>query len=126
MTSNQRRYIVGSLDDLPPGSMRLVPVGKFGVGVYNVAGELYALTNYCPHRGGPLCTGKVIGWAEPGTNPWEIRMTRPGEIVRCPWHQWEFEIKSGSAIVYQGTQRPYSIRMYPVTVDHGQVVLEGV
>ena len=124
--SAERRYVVGRVEDLPPGAMKLVPVGKFGVGVYNVNGDLYALTNYCPHRGGPLCTGRVIGWAEPGDNPWEIRWTREGEIVRCPWHQWEFEISTGSAIVYQDTRRPYSIRMYPVVVEDGEIVLEDV
>ena len=120
------RYVVGNLDELPPGTMKLVPVGKFGVGVYNVGGELFALTNYCPHRGGPLCQGQVIGWAAQGERPWEIRWTRPGEILRCPWHQWEFEIKSGSAVIYQESKRPYSIRMYPVKVEGGEVVLEGV
>jgi len=120
------RYVVGNLDELPPGTMKLVPVGKFGVGVYNVGGQLFALTNYCPHRGGPLCQGQVIGWAEQGERPWEIRWTRHGEILRCPWHQWEFEIKSGSAVIYQESKRPYSIRMYPVKVEGGEVVLEGV
>ena len=120
------RYVVGKLDELPPGTMKHVPVGKFGVGVYNVGGSFYALTNYCPHRGGPLCSGRVIGWAEEGNNPWEVRLTREGEIVRCPWHQWEFDIATGSAVVYQGTKRPYSIRMYPVTVEDDEVVLEGV
>jgi nitrite reductase (NADH) small subunit len=120
------RYVVGKLAELPPGSMKLVPVGKFGVGVYNVGGEFYALTNYCPHRGGPLCAGRLIGWAVEGDQPWEVIWTREGEIVRCPWHQWEFDIATGSAIVYQGTQRPYSIRMYPVRVEDDEVVLEGV
>jgi nitrite reductase/ring-hydroxylating ferredoxin subunit len=120
------RYVVGKLADLPPGTMKLVPVGKFGVGVYNVGGKFYALTNYCPHRGGPLCTGRMVGWAEPGEHPWEITWSREGEILRCPWHQWEFDIVTGRAIVYQGTKRPYSIRMYPVEVDHGEVVLQEV
>ena len=123
---SDRRFVVGKVDELPPGAMKLVPVGKFGVGVYNVDGEYYALTNYCPHRGGPLCRGKVIGWAEPGSEPWEVAWTREGEILRCPWHQWEFEIKTGSALIYQETQRPYSIRMYPVRVEDGEIVLEGV
>jgi nitrite reductase/ring-hydroxylating ferredoxin subunit len=120
------RYVVGRLDELPPGTMKQVSVGKFGVGVYNVGGSIYALTNYCPHRGGPLCSGRVIGWAVEGENPWEVTVMREGEIVRCPWHQWEFDIATGSALVYEGTKRPYSIRMYPVSVEDGQIMLEGV
>ena len=32
-----------------------------GVGVYNVNGTFYAIANYCPHEGGPLCSGRVRG-----------------------------------------------------------------
>jgi nitrite reductase/ring-hydroxylating ferredoxin subunit len=52
----QRRRVCG-VEELPPGTMKLVAAGKFGVGVYNVGGELYAIANYCAHEGAPLCTG---------------------------------------------------------------------
>ena len=119
-------HVVCPLNDLPPGTMKLVPVGKFGVGVYNVDGNLYALANFCAHRGGPVCLGKTIGWAEPGDNHWEVRVVREGEFLRCPWHQWEYEIETGSAVVYKDTKRPYSLRTYPVRVEDGNIVLEGV
>jgi nitrite reductase/ring-hydroxylating ferredoxin subunit len=120
------RYVVARAEDLPPGSSRLVPVGKFGVGVYNVGGDYYALTNFCPHRGGPLCRGRTTGWAAPGERPWEFAWTREGEILRCPWHQWEFDIATGAAIAVHTGSRRYSIRTYPVRVENGMVVLEGV
>jgi nitrite reductase (NADH) small subunit len=46
----------------------------------NVNGELSALDNRCPHRGGPLGQG----WLE-------------GESVVCPWHSWTFNLKTGEA-----------------------------
>lgn len=121
-----RRFVVGPAADIPPGSHTVVPVGKFGVGVYNVNGEYFAITNYCPHRGGPLCEGQMIGWAAPGEQPWQIEWTRPGEILRCPWHQWEFDLSTGSAMVYNQSTRGYSIRTYPVLIEDGMVVLEGI
>ena len=120
------RFVVGPLAELPPGACKLVPVGKFGVGIFNIHGQLYALTNYCPHRGGPLCLGGLHGVAEPGERPWEISWIRDGEILRCPWHQWEFDVATGSALAHEGTARPYSIRMYPVKVEDETVILEGV
>ena len=59
-----RRRPVCAIEDLPPGSMRLVEAGKFGVGVYNIAGALYAIANYCSHEGAPLCAGYVGGTNE--------------------------------------------------------------
>ena len=58
------RRLVCSLDELPPGGMKLVDVGKFGVGVYNVRGALYAIVNYCSHEGAPLCLGLIGGTNE--------------------------------------------------------------
>ena len=37
-----REHIVCPVEELPPGSMKLIPVGKFGVGVFNVDGDLFA------------------------------------------------------------------------------------
>ena len=72
-----KRRFVCSLDELPPGAMKLVDVGKFGVGVYNVQGSLHAIVNYCSHEGAPLCLG-YIG----GTN--EVDPERAGRAAAHP------------------------------------------
>ena len=77
----QRRPVC-AIEDLPPGSMKLVQAGKFGVGVYNVDGSLYAIANYCSHEGAPLCAGYVRGTTEfsPQT-PGQVRYVREGRIA---------------------------------------------
>lgn len=112
--------VVCRVSELPPGERILVPVGKFGVGVFNVNGTFRALTNYCPHEGGPLCIGPVRGVtkvdeSEIGGVAW----TRDGEVVKCPWHAWEFDIASGTTL----TKPERSIRTYPVEVIDDMVVL---
>ena len=114
--------IVGRVEDLPPGCVTIVPRGKFGIGVYNVGGRFYALTNYCLHRGAPLCRGQVCGVVVAGDRPYESRMERFGEFLRCPWHGWEFEIATGRAVAYPEK----AIRSYPVRVEDGNVILEGL
>ena len=52
-----REHVVATVDEIPPGTHKLVPIGRHGVGVYNVNGTFYAIANYCPHEGGPLCSG---------------------------------------------------------------------
>ena len=109
------------VEDLPPGTVKIVPVGKFGIGVFNVDGRYYGLANYCPHRGGPLCLGRVTGLVEAGVAPYQITWSRVGQFVRCPWHGMEFEIATGRSIVLPAM----AVRSYPVKVKDGFVMIEG-
>jgi nitrite reductase (NADH) small subunit len=120
LAKDGRDYVVCRVDELPPGSMRLAPIGKFGVGVYNIDGQYYAITNYCPHQGGPLCLGRVQGTsAAPAVGAGAAAYVMDGMVLRCPWHQWEFDITTGSTIT-----RPHRrIRSYPVRTEHGCVVV---
>ncbi|MBI0374790.1 Rieske 2Fe-2S domain-containing protein [Streptomyces albiflaviniger] len=117
------RYVVGPAADLPPGSSTVVYPDrvKSGIGVFNVDGEFYALKNTCPHMGGPLCQGTVRGTSAaevtPDKQP-EVRWERTGEIVSCPWHHWEFEIKTGRTI-FASRQK---VRGYPVSVVPADVL----
>src|SRR5690242_20250361 len=56
-----REHIVATIAEIPSGTYKLVPIGRHGVGVYNVNGTFYAIANYCPHEGGPLCAGRTRG-----------------------------------------------------------------
>src|SRR5919107_1421751 len=55
------RFVVGKADEIPPGSRKIVRVAGRSIGVFNVAGEYYAIRNRCPHQGAPLCEGKLWG-----------------------------------------------------------------
>lgn len=115
-----RDFVVCREEDLPPGAMVLAPIGKFGVGVYNIAGNLYALTNYCPHMGGPLCLGPIRGTTVARADaPGEVGYVLEDRVVRCPWHLWEFNITTGKTIA----QPQKGIRTYPVRVDGGEVIV---
>jgi nitrite reductase/ring-hydroxylating ferredoxin subunit len=115
-----RRHRVCPIEDLPPGTMQLVQAGKFGVGVYNIDGSLHAISNYCAHEGGPLCFGLVGGTNEPDADsPGRLRRVREGRIVRCPWHQWEFDITTGRAVADPRKR----VRTYRVDVTDGEVYL---
>jgi nitrite reductase/ring-hydroxylating ferredoxin subunit len=115
-----QRLAVCAIDELPPGTMKLVPVGKFGVGVYNIGGSLYAIANYCSHEGAPLCAGFVGGANEFDPHaPGLLRRDREGQIVRCPWHQWEFDITTGQSLANPRKR----VRTYEVDVKDGEVYL---
>ena len=52
-----RTVRVAAADEIPPGERKIVEIGGRSIGVFNVAGEYFALRNRCPHQGGPLCEG---------------------------------------------------------------------
>jgi nitrite reductase (NADH) small subunit len=79
----------------------------FGAGralcIVNLNGEIYALDNICPHWGGPLGRGRI----ENGR-------------LRCPWHGWEFDPRTGE------TPRKAGVRVttFPVKIQGEDVLVE--
>jgi 3-phenylpropionate/trans-cinnamate dioxygenase ferredoxin subunit len=80
--------------------------------VFNVGGRFYGLANRCPHMGAPVCKGLLTGTAVSDA-PYSSTWVREGEILRCPWHAWEFDIATGETI----TTPVRKIQAFPVEVD---------
>lgn len=105
-------HYIGLQSEFPENERKLVEVNGRSVGVFRLKGEMYAVLNFCPHQGAPLCQGYVRPWVTaPAAG--EFDYDREGEILRCPWHQWEFDIKTGCMVI-DGKVRT---RTYEVTVE---------
>ena len=107
------KHVVCSVSDLPPGDVEIIDVDGVEIGVFNVDGEFYALHNLCPHRGAPLCEGRITGVMR-GPEPGKLEMERRGEIIRCPWHGYEFDITDGEFIIESSKIRSMT---YDVSVE---------
>jgi nitrite reductase (NADH) small subunit len=114
----RRRHVVCAASEIPPGGRRIVQLDGRSIGVFNVGGRFHALHNGCPHKGGPLCEGRICGTTLP-TDDYTFAYGREGEIVRCAWHGWEFEIATGRALADPSVRA----RTYPVSVEDGAVVV---
>ncbi|MEM7130743.1 MAG: Rieske (2Fe-2S) protein [Chloroflexota bacterium] len=117
------RFIVGPVEELPPGSRKIVRVAGREIGIFNVGGEFFALRNVCPHMGAPICRGRTrpyVSWDESaGTTPDQIAFHREGEILKCPWHLWEFDLRTGQSMHDETLQ----VRTYNVTQEGQTIVL---
>lgn len=109
-------YYVADEGEIEEGKRILVEVEGRSIGVYRVGGQLFALHNRCPHEGAPLCKGPICGTTLPSL-VYEYEYGRKGELVRCPWHGWEFEIKTGKSVFSEKVRT----RSYKVQVDEGKV-----
>jgi nitrite reductase/ring-hydroxylating ferredoxin subunit len=112
------RYVVATVEELPPGTRKIVEVAGRQIGVFNIKGEYFALRNRCPHQGGPLCEGRLAGFLESPV-PGEITYTRAGEVLRCPWHSWEYDIRTGQSWFNPGQVR---VRAYEVALAPGDAL----
>ena len=91
---------VANTNDLKPGENKVVDVNGNEVGLFNVDGEFFAISNTCPHRGGPLGEGML-----------------EGSVVTCPHHGWQFDVKSGQNARMPGPNVP----CYKVKVEGNDV-----
>ncbi len=116
----KQKLPVGAVADFPVGAFRLITVGEREIGVIRLPnGEIHAMRNRCPHKAAPICRGLVGGTALPSA-PGQLIYGRDGEVVACPWHGFEYDIRSGEEL-YQA--KPTRLRKYPVDIEDGQVVL---
>jgi nitrite reductase/ring-hydroxylating ferredoxin subunit len=100
------------------GERLLVDLAGHRVGVFRLDGGFFALADRCPHRGAPLCSSGEVVSAVEGVGD-DRRVTRPGALVRCPWHKWDFDIASGRCEV----DARLRVRRYPVRIEGDELVV---
>jgi len=87
---------VASVSELARGSGKAIEVMGKTIALFNVDGTIYATDNTCLHQGGPLGEGELMG-----------------EVVICPWHQWEYNVRTGEMVGNSSVK----IVTYPVQVE---------
>jgi nitrite reductase/ring-hydroxylating ferredoxin subunit/multimeric flavodoxin WrbA len=95
-----------SVKNLPPGSHTAISINGKEVLLFNIDGEISAIGNICLHKGGPLSEGKV-------------EKKYDGWYVTCPWHGWEYNVKTGAAPPGFYDQQAY----YDTLVKDGKIFI---
>ena len=90
------------VESLPPGRGTVVVLNRNEYAVFNVGGNYYCIDNACPHRDGPLGEGDL-----------------EGETIYCPWHFWEFNVKTG-----KGQYPGCNLTTYPCKIEGDTVLVE--
>ena len=93
-------HAAAKASELSPDSGRTLDVGGKKLALFNVSGKFYALDNTCPHRGCPLGEGHL-----------------ENSVVRCPWHAWEFDVKTGACLNAEHVKQ----NCYETKVERGEV-----
>jgi len=80
---------VAAVSEVEPGKVKQITVNGKTLALCNVGGTFYALDNVCLHRGGPLGEGSL-----------------DGDKVECPWHGWQYDVKTGAIAMDPGMKVP--------------------
>jgi nitrite reductase (NADH) small subunit len=103
MTPTAIRIPLCTLDEIPVGLGRAFDVGGRTLAVFRGRdGRVFAVEGTCPHKGGPLADGMLIG-----------------EQVVCPLHAFRFHGESGEC----DQSNVCGIETYPVEVRNTTVFL---
>jgi nitrite reductase [NAD(P)H] small subunit len=95
---------IGTIEDVPLRGARLLKTRVGCIAVFRTGeSEIFATSNTCPHKGGPLSEGIIHG-----------------QSVTCPLHNWVFDLNTGKA---QGADAG-QIETYPVRLEDGRILID--
>ena len=94
---------VGKVDEMAPGAMRAVTVGRHAVAIANVDGVLYAFDDACTHQGCSLADGDL-----------------DGTTVTCACHGSEFDVRTGEVLEGPADE---PVATYAVTLEGDEVMI---
>jgi nitrite reductase/ring-hydroxylating ferredoxin subunit len=91
---------VARVDEVEPGTVRMVRAGEQEVALARVGDEFYATQPACLHLQGPLGEGRLAG-----------------HVLTCPWHGWQYDVRTGE----NEFDRAIQLETYDVRVEGGEV-----
>lgn len=117
----ETEYRVAATDELVEGERLIIDVAGQTIGLFRVDGAAYAYRNVCPHQGGPACQGRLISRVREtlDTDKRSLGMTFDDSDphVVCPWHGFEFSIKSGHHV----TNPNFRLQPFPIEERDGSI-----
>lgn len=97
------KVTVANTKDVAPGTGTVAEINGKSLAVFNVDGTFHVIDNTCVHRGGPLGEGDL-----------------DGEVVTCPWHGWEYNVKTGVSV----NNPAACVASYPVVVEGDDIKVD--
>jgi nitrite reductase (NADH) small subunit len=110
---------LGTTEELRSEGCRIVEVDGRPIGVISVGDDFFAIHDRCPHMGASMCAGSLGGTLLP-SDPTELVYGLDDQVIRCPWHGWEFDLGTGRSLL---EPKRVGVKTYRVTQEDGEVVL---
>lgn len=92
------KYYFAEIEDIPHNKFLIKEIKGISMGAICIDDEYHVIMNYCPHQGAEICRGKVSGTTVSKEESQKIAYCLKGQVLTCPWHGWEFNIKNGESL----------------------------
>jgi nitrite reductase/ring-hydroxylating ferredoxin subunit len=110
--------VVCAAGELEPGAMAAARLGTMPIVVIRTSdGELHGLEDRCLHQGARLSRGRLLPAAE-DDSVGRHRLEDAREVVKCPWHGNEYDVRTGCAVF----DRRLALRRVRVVERNGLVL----
>ncbi len=120
-TAAPPREAVCRSEDVARGALTAVMLGRAKLVLTRLRdGSVRAVAARCPHHGADLSFGQATALIE-SDRPGEMRCSRAGEILRCPWHGFEFDLASGDPVAPPPPGTRMRLRFFPVEERDGEI-----
>ena len=117
------RQVVCRVDEVVEGRLIPVALGRGKALLTRLSdGTIRAFGARCPHQGADLEAGCVVRFVD-GDRPGMVRVEDGREVVRCPWHGFEYFAETGEAAVPSPAHQRLRLRMYAVEIVDDDVVI---
>jgi nitrite reductase/ring-hydroxylating ferredoxin subunit len=94
--------VAAKTSEIGENQVKVVEVEGKPVALFRVQGKFYAVSHTCAHAGGPLGEGYLSD-----------------HIVTCPWHSWQYDIRTGKSTTVEGAKVP----VYQVKVEKDTILV---
>lgn len=116
---SQNRIVLFPSEQLRPGVRKLVSLDQLEIAIINVDENIYAFRNECPHQGISMIYGPITG-SMVTSNPQEYVYGLDDQLIKCPLHGWEFDLKTGRSLF---SPSQVSLLTYDVRKEENDIVL---
>ena len=116
-----QKHVVARVEEVVPGKPLVRQVKGRQIGIFNLGGEYYALSTAARTRA-PICAKGRMTHLVQAERAGEFEVSRPGEFIKCPWHGWEFDIRTGQSWCDPNSMY---VRQFGVKVEPGETLVKG-
>jgi nitrite reductase (NADH) small subunit len=112
-------HAIGRVEDIRRERCRRVDADGRRIAVLSVGDGFFAVRDRCPHKGASLCDG-TVGGTFVASAPQQYLYGKENQVLRCPWHGWEFDLETGRSLLEPDS---VGVKVYRVTVADDTVIL---
>ncbi|PEJ57630.1 MULTISPECIES: Rieske 2Fe-2S domain-containing protein [unclassified Bacillus (in: firmicutes)] len=116
------KFAVAKINDMNPGEIKEITVNGKKLLLCCMKDSTYkVLSALCPHEGARMVGARTLEGTTLSPCVGEIEFGRCNEIIRCPWHGYEFDVSTGKTLF---ESKNMNLKSYEVNIDGEEIFVE--